>query len=331
MKPLVVYHAHCTDGFGAAFAAWMHFGDNAEYVPMHYNNSLAHDVKGRLVYVLDFSFPLEEHNRIRSEAFKFVMLDHHKTAFEALAGGLDSPLVKDGKYEVRGYRDDNYNNLLIRLDNNKSGAMLAWEYFHPGTEVPYIIQRIDDRDRWVFQYEDSRALHAGLNAQPFKFEAWKMLTPMGTNAWGRNYNDVVSRGQMILGVYHEQIKHSVKGAERCALPNPNPDPAEVSAHCEEWELPYEQAFAEVAHRTALSGLAVNTPQHISEVGHELASASGTYGLVWYYDGKAKMANCSLRSNGDYDVSAIAKAFGGGGHKNAAGFRVPMHQLLEWLQ
>ena len=28
---------------------------------------------------------------------------------------------------------------------------------------------------------------------------------------------------------------------------------------------------------------------------------------------------SLRSKGDFDVSIIAKAFGGGGHKNAAGF------------
>lgn len=30
---------------------------------------------------------------------------------------------------------------------------------------------------------------------------------------------------------------------------------------------------------------------------------------------------SLRSRGDFDVSAIAKKFGGGGHKNAAGFNV----------
>jgi nanoRNase/pAp phosphatase (c-di-AMP/oligoRNAs hydrolase) len=44
-----------------------------------------------------------------------------------------------------------------------------------------------------------------------------------------------------------------------------------------------------------------------------------------------MAKCSLRSNGDYDVSAIAKAFGGGGHRNAAGFQVPVETLLWWLK
>ena len=41
MKPLVIYHAHCTDGFGAAFAAWMKLGDDAEYVPMQYGQDLS--------------------------------------------------------------------------------------------------------------------------------------------------------------------------------------------------------------------------------------------------------------------------------------------------
>lgn len=37
MKPLVCFHADCTDGFGAAFAAWLKLGDDAEYLPMAYN------------------------------------------------------------------------------------------------------------------------------------------------------------------------------------------------------------------------------------------------------------------------------------------------------
>lgn len=30
MKPIVIYHANCTDGFGAAFAAWLKLGNEAE-------------------------------------------------------------------------------------------------------------------------------------------------------------------------------------------------------------------------------------------------------------------------------------------------------------
>ena len=80
----------------------------------------------------------------------------------------------------------------------------------------------------------------------------------------------------------------------------------------------------------LSGLACNATLHISELGHVLATQSGTYALIWYVsqDNKVK---CSLRSNGDYDVSAIAKAFGGGGHKNAAGFETDIDTLMGWIR
>jgi nanoRNase/pAp phosphatase (c-di-AMP/oligoRNAs hydrolase) len=44
----------------------------------------------------------------------------------------------------------------------------------------------------------------------------------------------------------------------------------------------------------------------------------------YYDG-VDARHFSLRSRGDggADVSAIAQAYGGGGHKNAAGFQMPI--------
>ena len=41
---------------------------------------------------------------------------------------------------------------------------------------------------------------------------------------------------------------------------------------------------------------------------------------------ARALHCSLRSVGDFDVSAMAKEFGGGGHKNAAGCRMSMLTL-----
>jgi oligoribonuclease NrnB/cAMP/cGMP phosphodiesterase (DHH superfamily) len=47
--------------------------------------------------------------------------------------------------------------------------------------------------------------------------------------------------------------------------------------------------------------------------------------VLVYDG-----GISLRSIGDFDVSAIAKEYGGGGHKNSAGFSFTTSDLLENL-
>jgi oligoribonuclease NrnB/cAMP/cGMP phosphodiesterase (DHH superfamily) len=311
MTPIVFYHANCTDGFGAAYAAWTKLGDEAEYVPMHYNNPIEHRTAGRDVYVLDFSFPKDVTNRIVDESAKFVWLDHHKSAFEMWCD--------DGERE----RCEQSNGKdYVLLDNNKSGALLAWEYFNPGSEVPLLSQMIDDRDRWQFKLRGSKEFHAGVNMRPFSFREWHLLTPMGASDWGRNLNDVMGRGRATLDVYHKQTVESVRKAERCRIV-----PGIIDSYAS-YQAPW---VWDTQNQCGASGLAVNTPSNISEVGHELATASGTFGLVWYYDAAAKKANCSLRSNGDYDVSAIAKQFGGGGHKNAAGFQVDMNKLLEWLK
>lgn len=313
MKPLVIYHANCTDGFGAAFAAWCKLGNDAEYLPMHYSDDPLKDViyEGRDVYILDFSVPRVYMEHLLDLASKVVWLDHHKTAFEMWCveeRELFQHEVTDGDDRVVQH---------IHLNNFKSGALLAWEYFHPEKDVPYLISRIDDRDRWQFKLADSKALHAGLQLEkPWTFERWAQLVPAMGGSSGALAN-VISSGYAALRAYNEQIQHSAKKATPCALP--------ASVNTTDGRIVPSAAF------DPLPGLAVNTPNNISEVGHELANASGTYGLVWYYDGATGRANCSLRSNGDYDVSAIAKAFGGGGHKNAAGFTIDMPTLLGWLK
>ncbi len=300
MKNIVIYHASCTDGFGAAYAAWKKLGDDAAYVPMHYNqvNEPADLLKAlqvtgindHAIYILDFSFPRPVLEWLSREARQLVWLDHHKSAFEAWTGSYDR-----GDY----YYDDS-GSVEITLDDNRSGAMIAWMYFH-GDKVPDLIRHIDDRDRWVFAMPESKAIHAALAAQaPWSFPQWSLLTHPA------NYGELVIAGDAILEALNKQIAQSVRVAEVCRIASPE-------------------------GAVGWDGLAVNTPVNISEVGHELANASGTYGLVWYYDHKTHMANCSLRSNGDYDVSALAKLYGGGGHKNAAGFRTPMTKLLEWVR
>ena len=81
MKPLVLYHAHCADGFTAAWVFWRHFQDGAEYRAVSYGEPApVGDAKGRHVYVLDFCFPVEETEALAASASKFLVLDHHKTA-----------------------------------------------------------------------------------------------------------------------------------------------------------------------------------------------------------------------------------------------------------
>jgi nanoRNase/pAp phosphatase (c-di-AMP/oligoRNAs hydrolase) len=73
---------------------------------------------------------------------------------------------------------------------------------------------------------------------------------------------------------------------------------------------------------------VNSPILRSSVGHELAkraSFGAPWGMVYRLHGDR--VDVSIYSIGELDVSRVAYEHGGGGHRNAAGFSVP---LKDWL-
>lgn len=151
-KPLIVYHSPCPDGFAAAYAAWLRFGDKADYLGADHGVHTELDVDGRAVYVLDFSFPRPMLEDIRVKAQSLVILDHHKTSQEDLA-------------EFPG----------AVFDMTKCGARMAWEYFHPDKPAPKLIDYIEDRDLWVWRDERSADFLAYLDTLPFDFAAWHCL------------------------------------------------------------------------------------------------------------------------------------------------------------
>lgn len=307
MKPLVIYHANCADGFGAAYAAWTHFGPSAEYLPCQYGKQAAEfDVKqcvGRCVYIFDFSFPADKMAEIHSGCRHLTWLDHHKTAFEAANVPSDAPFRLE---EAESY---------TLLHPEKSGAMLAWEYFHPGTEVPMFIHHIDDYDRWQFKIDGTKAFQKALwSYAPWSFEQWKSFQSRWTRtplfdepAYPTEHlSEFINEGRAILRAHDQNVQAVLKGAKR---------PCTIIGTFD----------------AKIVGLACNCPSHLtSDVGHQLANESGSYGLCWYVN-KDNLVICSLRSNGDYDVSAIAKEFGGGGHRNAAGFTTTIQSIMEWTK
>ena len=325
MKPLVIFHDHCADGFAAAFAAWLKLGDEAEYVPMQYGHAPIDSMLGkdRKVYILDFSLPKPQMEQLLQVAKKVVWLDHHKSAFEMWCGGIP----EDGVYmcSIGGIDQGHF----IWLHNEKSGAVLAWEYFHPGTEVPMLIRHIDDYDRWVFAIEGTKAFQKALwSYAPWSFDDWRKRFLNKRDLWsespvGSDLSTYYAEGNAILRAHDQNVQSVVKGAARkCEIPFNEEAALDCVEPCLEWN---DGGYWMV------QGLAANCPPHLtSDVGHELANQSGTFGLLWFID-KENVCRCSLRSNGDYDVSAIAKAFGGGGHKNAAGFTIDIQTLLGWLK
>jgi len=330
-KPLVIYHANCADGFGAAFAAWLRLGDEAEYVAASYGEEWLIDPRQRDVYILDFSFKRDTMDFIFEFAKRVVWLDHHKTAFEMWCGGIPE---KGWLSELRNCTPDNpHGTVEIHLHNEESGAYLAWKYFHPGTEVPMLIKHIDDYDRWQFKIEGTKAFNKALwSYAPWNFEQWGEWLESLT--WNPDaYRQFIAEGSAILRAHDRNVQSVVKGAARpCTIVNPDMARS-MHASVPPWVrgIGGRNHMGIYEHET-VTGLAANCPPHLtSDVGHELATKSKMFGLCWTLSQTGLTAKCSLRSNGDYDVSAIAKAFGGGGHRNAAGFEVPMGTLLGWLK
>jgi len=160
-KPLVIYHAHCSDGFTAAWVAARALG-YAELYPGLFDQRPPYDLaRGRDVYIVDFSYPrdqLEELHTVVCGADlasrrRLVVLDHHKTA-EANLSGL-------------GY---------CTFDMNRSGAGLTWDHFHPGKRRPWIVDYVEDRDLWRFSLPDSKALSLRIQIAPHTLETWDELS-----------------------------------------------------------------------------------------------------------------------------------------------------------
>jgi oligoribonuclease NrnB/cAMP/cGMP phosphodiesterase (DHH superfamily) len=290
VKPLCIYHGNCQDGFGAAWAVRHALGDDVEFHPGVYQNDPP-DVTGRDVMLVDFSYKRPVLEAMSTVARSVAILDHHKSARDDLAG-LPEPLAWGS--------GDEWSDLCALFDMDRSGAGLAWDYFHPGQPRPKLIDHIEDRDLWRFSHPNTRAVAAALFSYPYEFELWDRLVEHCENVSG--YQMFIASGEAIERKHHKDVAELVSVTRR--------------------EMVIGGYVVPVA----------NLPYTLtSDAGHLLCEYYDR-GLAGSY--KPPFAACywdtpegrvfSLRSRDDgADVSAIAKAYGGGGHAHAAGFRMPI--------
>lgn len=170
-----------------------------------------------------------------------------------------------------------------------SGAMLAWQFLCPDSEPPQLIRHIEDRDLWRFALPHTREIQANVFSHPYNFDVWDELMTAPVE-------QLVAEGRAIERKHFKDIAELV-GAFK--------------------------------HRRTIGGYDVpvsNLPYTLtSDAGHMMAE--GEPFAACYWDTPAGRVY-SLRSTSDgIDVSEIAKQYGGGGHKNASGFRVPYSHVL----
>lgn len=261
MNTYILYHASCYDGFGAAWAAWKKFGDDAKYVAVHYGKPMPKLPDESDIFIVDFSYPRQELLALKARMNNLVVLDHHKTAQQDLAG-LDFAI----------------------FDMNKSGAVLAWEYFHPGQAVPKLLEYVQDRDLWRWKLAQSREVSAALQSYRMDFELWEGMMNQSLA--------LANEGSAILRWQQQKIEAAISHAAWMKIGG--------------YQVPV-----------------VNATQLMSEICNRLCEAYPDAAFAaYYFDDKDGNRQWGLRSVGAFDVSAVAKRYGGGGHRNAAGFQTP---------
>lgn len=184
---------------------------------------------------------------------------------------------------------------FCRFDMNRSGAGMAWYHFHAGIPRPRLIQHIEDRDLWRFAVPGSKEVHAYLCAHPFDFAVWDRIA----EELERDPERIYAIGASLLGAKLMEVEKTCKSA---------------------WLGQY--AGSKVA--------VVNTAAHWSEIGHHLLEKFPEAAFAASFTVFADQVMWSLRGRGDFDVSELAKQFGGGGHKSAAGFKAKTLAEAPWF-
>lgn len=197
--------------------------------------------------------------------------------------------AKDTLLSLGGFTSDE-RVITAVYDEERSGAVLAWDYAWGGI-APKMVEYVQDRDLWKFDLENSHEISAVLGSHNHTFDMWTELSRRIEDPGRRPF--VVSEGQALLRGKDRDIRAMLAATTRTMIIDGTEVPVAM--------MPYFWA---------------------SEAGHILGE--GQPFAATYFDRADGKRQFSLRSSADgVDVNAIAKKFGGGGHKHAAGFTIDL--------
>lgn len=286
-RPLCIYHGNCADGFTAAWVVRNALTGDVDFHPGVYGEAPP-DVAGRDVVMVDFSYKRPVLEMMAHDARSILILDHHKTAQADLAG-IDTPRPWADHLHEATYAEHGYWAALFDMD--RSGAQLAWDYFYPDEtdNRPGLVDFVADRDMWRFDLLNSREIAAWVFSHDYTFETWDEIARriMG------DFLACVAEGRAIERKHHKDIRELLKVTRR---------EMNIGGYCVPVaNLPYTMAS------DAAGKMAEDAPF-----------------AACYFDRPGGRV-FSLRSRGEdaVDVSEVAASYGGGGHRNAAGFQMPV--------
>lgn len=308
---LIIYHGNCADGFTAAWAVWKVLGDKADYHAAVYQRPPP-DVTGRNVVFVDFCYKRDIMYQIAGEAQHVLVLDHHESAMKDMVED-NLKVFHIPEQHIRSVNWDEYlenlhpeigsidaHDIICLFDMERSGAGITWDFFHPKKPRPALVNHVEDRDLWRFALPGTREIQADIFSYPYDFAVWNSLVSRCEVT--RDREMMIEEGSAIERKHFKDIHELVEVVTRTMKIGGYLVPVA--------NLPYTMA---------------------SDAGHLLCQVSGTFAGCYYDSPDGR--NFSLRSDktqpNAVNVSEIAKQYGGGGHPNASGFRVPFDQLAQF--
>lgn len=202
----------------------------------------------------------------------------------AMAAQANSVLILDHHKTAQADLVDLPANVSTVFDMERSGCMVAWQHYFPDQAPPQLLLHLEDRDLWKFALPKTREIQATVFSYPYDFAVWDQLMEA-------NLSDLTLEGQAIERKHFKDINELLGVVKRRMVIG--------------------------GHNVPIANLSYI---HVSDAGSQMAEGEPFAGCYW---DTPRGRVFGLRSTPDgLDVSEIAKQYGGGGHRNAAGFTVP---------
>ncbi|MCK5641991.1 MAG: hypothetical protein KAJ19_14400 [Gammaproteobacteria bacterium] len=299
---VIMYHAPCLDGFASLWALYQtdamkkRMEKHGQAPPLNvgtvYDATLP-SYAGENILMLDFCPKPQPLLDLARTAREIWIIDHHGTAEENLLEIGASAVTEDDGSKIWSLDAADGGPIRAITSRKHSAAGLVWNLYHD-KEPPPLIQFVEDRDRWTFKLPGTREFCAGLECEKYDLDRWTDLSRLP-------FEEVIECGRHVMRYKARQIENYADQATRVRLKMPGQPGALCAA--DTW-------------------LAVHATEHRDEIGNLLAVRPGSHagGLVWWHEwfNGAPALHVSLRSRTS-NVRVTAEAFGGGGHKGAAGF------------
>lgn len=174
-----------------------------------------------------------------------------------------------------------------------AGCELAWEYFYQRIPKPPLVAYVGDRDLWEFELPDSKAVNTYIDS---RFDR----------------DDYMS-----LVFINDFLQSDISKA------------AAIGNKLLEYMTLRRQRFVREAVPFYFNDIKfINNTGDISDTLHEYLKFTGDKVVGSYWVNHKMEAVCSLRGIGEVDCSEIAARYGGGGHFNAAGFKINIIKFFE---